>query len=389
MSLPVTRIKAENFRSLRDVDVKLGAFNVLVGPNGSGKSNLLNVLQFLATTVRFDLTAALDVWRGFEHIQRRAEGAGPVRLVVEGQVTANSSANAPDSYSLRLNRTKTGISRVEEFEFKRTSGAGRRIRVTGRDLTIYEGGEEQKQLRLATDQTTGLATLPKFGDKQGGLGIRQFTEFLSGIRVIEPDVAAARQMGRLVGGQLAEDASNLADAMHRLSTTDPDGFALLKDDVGRCLPGLLDIRFQPVGGSARQVVVQLVERGLSGPIDLIDASFGTVRLLALLTALHDPTPAPFTAIEEVDHGLHPYALEVLVERMRAASKRTQILAATHSPTLANRLHSDEIIICDRDAETGESLIPSKTPKQIAAALRNSDWQIGELWFAGAIGGVPA
>lgn len=389
MNLPVSRIRAENFRSLRDVDVRLGAFNVLVGPNGSGKSNLLNVLQFLATTVRFDLASALDVWRGFDHIQRQSSDTGPVRLSVEGQVTPNSSANAPDTYSLRLNPTKNGVSRIEEFAFKRTSGAGRRITVKGRGITISEEGADERRLRLATEQTTGLATLPKFADDQGGLGIRQFTEFLSSIRVIEPDVSAARQMGRLVGGQLADDASNLADALHHLSTSAPDAFASLKHDLQRCLPGLSDIRFLPVGGSARQVVVQLVEAGVTKPIELMDASFGTVRLLALLAALHDPSPAPFTAIEEVDHGLHPYALEVLVERMRAASKRTQILAATHSPTLANRLEPEEIIICDRDSETGESLIPSTTSEQVSAALDGTDWRIGELWFAGALGGVPA
>lgn len=388
MDLPVTRIKAENFRSLRDVDVSLGPLNVLVGPNGAGKSNLLNVLQFLADTVRFDLSAALDAWRGFEHVQRQAERTGPVKLTVEGQVTSNASANALDRYSLRLNKTSTGIRRDEEFAFKRTSGAGRRIKVTGVTVTIEDDERPEIDLKLATKQTTGLATLPKFADDEGGLGIRQFTKFLSGIRVIEPDVAAARDPGRMVGGQLAQDASNLPDALHRLSTVDPDSFALLKDDVARCLPGLKDIRFVPVGGGTRNVVVQLVEQGVSTPIDLVDASFGTVRLLALLTALHDPEPALFTAIEEVDHGLHPYALEVLVERMRAASARTQILAATHSPTLANRLRPEEIIICDRDPESGESLIPSRTAGEITDALGGSDWQIGELWFAGALGGVP-
>lgn len=390
MGLPVTRIEAANFRSLRDVDVPLGSFNVLVGPNGSGKSNLLDVLRFLATTVQFDLAAALDAWRGFEHIQRQAAPTGAVRLTVEGQVTANASTNAPDRYELKLHRTKAGeISRNETFWFKRTSGAGRRIKITGLTATISEEGAPDVALRLATKQTTGLATLPKLADDQGGVGIRQFTELLSSIRVLEPDVGAARTPGRITGGRLAQDASNLADALYELSRTAPENFDLLQDDVRRCLPGLESIQFVPFGGGTRNVVVQLVERGLLTPIDLVDASFGTVRLLALLTALHDPEPAPFTAIEEVDHGLHPYALEVLVERMRAASERTQILAATHSPTLANRLRPSEIIICDRDPDTGESVIPARSQEEVAAAVNSSDWQIGELWFAGALGGVPA
>ena len=38
MSQPVTRIRARNFRSLKDVDVHLAPLSVLIGPNGSGKT---------------------------------------------------------------------------------------------------------------------------------------------------------------------------------------------------------------------------------------------------------------------------------------------------------------------------------------------------------------
>ena len=34
-------IRIENFRSLRDVQMKLQKVNLLIGPNNSGKSNLL------------------------------------------------------------------------------------------------------------------------------------------------------------------------------------------------------------------------------------------------------------------------------------------------------------------------------------------------------------
>lgn len=391
MRPPITRIRALNFRSLRDVDVPLGPLNVLIGPNGSGKTNLLNTLRFLATTVRFDLAAALERWNGFDHIQRRATHTGNVELRIEGQVTPHASASAPDVYTLRLSRQKDSIVRKEEFRFKRVGGRGRRITVVGTRVVVSDGrGEPQFTRTLASGQTTGLATLPKFSDEEGGQGIRDFSEFLSSIRVLEPDVDSARMPARSYGAPLAEDASNLADAMFRLRTKDPDAWDLLKQDLRRCLPGLRDIELTPIGGAAASVVVQLVEEGLTMPVDLADASFGTVRLLALLTALHEPDPAPFTAIEEVDHGLHPYAMDILIDRMRAASNRTQILAATHSPTLVNRLEAEEIIVCDRDEHTGESIIPAVSTRQIEAALRESaDWRAGELWFAGALRGVPA
>lgn len=386
---PVTRIRARNFRSLADVDVRLAPLSVMIGPNGSGKTNLLNVLRFLATTVRFDLAAAVQEWRGFDHVQRQSDKPGRVEIEVEGVVTEFASPTAPDSYRLRLSPSRrSGILRSEEFQFKRRGGRGRRITVSGTQVTITEEDRETFQRSLASNQTTGLATLPKLSDDEGGLGIRRFTEFLSELRVLEPDVAAAREPSRLYGSSLADDASNLADALDRLQRADPDAMAALKSDVARCLPGFRDIVLVPVGGSARAAAVQLMESGLNRPVDLADVSFGTVRLIALLTALHEPDPPPFLAIEEIDHGLHPYALDILVDRLRAASRRTQILAATHSPTLVNRLDPTEIIVCDRNPVTGESVIPAAPAERIAAAMSETEWRAGELWFAGALGGVP-
>src|SRR5262249_17702661 len=253
------------------------------------------------------------------------DDTGPVTITIEGRVTPYSSADVPDSYTLTLARRGRSLSRTEEFTFKRRGGQERRITVCGEGATIVEGGKELLSRRLASTQTTGLATLSKLSDREGGLGIRSFTALLSSLRVIEPHVNADRQPARSLEPALAAEASNLADALARLHLQDPDTFNLLKRDLGRCLPGLRDILLVPVGGSTRSVSVQLVENGLNRPIDLADASSGTVRLLALLTALHEPDPPLFTAIEEVDRDLHPYALDILVDRMRTAGRRTQIL----------------------------------------------------------------
>ncbi len=143
-----------------------------------------------------------------------------------------------------------------------------------------------------------------------------------------------------------------------------------------------------MGGPGKGMVVTLREKGVRSPIELADASYGTVRLLALLTALHEPDPPAFTAIEEADHGLHPYALDLLVERMRAASRHTQLLVTTHAPTFVNQLRPSELVVCDRDSETGASLIPRVSRNDLMRIKVKSKLRLGELWFSGALGGVP-
>lgn len=225
-----------------------------------------------------------------------------------------------------------------------------------------------------------------------GEGPLEFFTFLSTIRYLDPDVPLARHASRVGRSALADDAGNLATALLTLQRTSPEDLDALQSDMRRCLPGLSRIVLDERGGATSAVVAQLEEHGLVRPIDLADASFGTVRLLALLVALHEPNPPQLTIIEEVDHGLHPYALDVLVDRMRAASERTQIIAATHSPTLVNRLTADELIICDRDPETGESIIPALDRSALDDLLERAaanHWRPGEVWFSGVLGGDPA
>ncbi|MGL5856986.1 MAG: AAA family ATPase [Angustibacter sp.] len=390
--LPITRIRAKNFRSLADVDVRLNPFSVLVGPNGSGKTNVLRILRFLGTTAQLDLDDAIAEWGGFDHIQRRSRGGGDVVLQLEGQVTVHAGSNAPDVYRLTLRQRPSGeLTRTEEFTFKRTAGRGRRISLNSgtATLTIDDSGLSPVKKRLAGTRTTALATLPRLSDEEGGEGIRAFATMLRGVRLYEPDADLMRRPASLHEGPLAEDGSNLSSALLRMSREDEESWSALVHDLRRCLPGLVDVQFQMIGGPGRAVVAQLVEAGLDGPVDLQDASFGTVRLLMWLCLLHDRRPAPLVAIEEIDHGLHPHALDILADRLRGLAQRTQVMVSTHSPTFVNRLHPNEIVLCDRDSKTSESHIPVIPQEEIGRILDGFDGRAGELWFAGALGGVPA
>lgn len=400
------RIAVKDFRSLADVDVQFGAFSVLVGPNGSGKSNLLHVLRFVADSAREDLSVALHHHGGFERLHRSAPDAGPMSLLLEAAVTEHASDTALDSYTLELFppiRTlfdgMTSLDRRESFLHKRNAGQGRRkgFQTSGREL--LEAGEDdsgqpsitatsESLLGLSDAETSGLAATRMIESKDIGSGPRQFVDFLSEIYYLDPQVDLAREPARRTEDGIDAKGSNLASALLNLKERDSDAFAALVRDMRACLPGLTDITTDVIGGAAAQVVVRLREAGISRPVDLADASFGTVRLLTILTALHEPDPPRLLIIEEVDHGLHPYALDVMAGRMRAASARMQIIAASHSPTFVNHLEAEELIICDRDPETGESEIPVLTTEELRTVLEASEMRPGELWYAGALDGVP-
>jgi predicted ATPase len=400
MDRRLIELHVKNFRSLREVVVPLGPLNVLVGPNGAGKTNVLDVFGFLADVIRTDLVPAMDLRGGFDEVAFWGGNKGPNSMEVglKATWTTHSSPSAPDEYALRIERRTlrsgaTSLSRNESFQFKRTRGRGRRITISGQRVNVVgigadDGVSPERSIGIQR-LSSGLSTLPRLSEDEGGAEVTTIADRLQSFRVFDVDVPAARRPAKFPHGPfvtLDEQASNLAAFLLSLSTQDRAAWEQLVEDASEVLPQLRDIGFEFPSGAGREVIVVLHESGLRRPTPLADASYGTIRLLGLLALLYDPQPPALTCVEEIDHGLHPQALELLIERLREASERTQFLIATHSPAFADRLRPEELIICER-RDDGSSAIPALSTAQIEEIVAESEGQpLGELWFSGALGG---
>jgi len=317
----ILRVTLENFLSFRNSEIALGRLTVLVGPNGSGKTNLLKTFAFLGEVARIDLPAAVEQFGGVAALRWRA--ARPLDNIViklDALLTEHASSRAPDKYELKFAELGPFIQREEGFTFKRVKGRGRRITLTGSELTISGRG---RSLQLS-ERTSGLATLRKLGEQYEAPQVEQLASILENFRVVEIDDRAARRPApRRKDERLRADAANLANVLAELREHEPETFEVLQGDVATVLPGFEGLELRPIAGAEEGVEVRIRERGLPGSTPLSAASFGTIRALALFALLHDPEPPALTCIEEIDHGLHPYALDRIVERLREASKRTQ------------------------------------------------------------------
>lgn len=389
-------LEVDNFRSLRRVTLPLGPLNVLVGPNGAGKTNVLEVFRFLADVIRTDLEPALDLRGGFSEVVFRGGERQPASMQIKLKATwtTNSSVSAPDEYDLRIEqRSGRTLSRKESFQFKRKQGRGRRITISGQKVNVYGIGrdrDESREREIGIRRlSSGLSTLPRLSDEEGGSEVSTVADRLASFRVFDVQVEAARKPARFPRNgtePLDDDAANLAAFLLTLRNRHEQAWERLVEDATEVLPQLKSMDFEYPSGAAREVVIVLNERGLRRPTQLADASYGTIRLLGLLALLYDPEPPALTCVEEIDHGLHPQAIQLLVERLREASERTQFLIATHSPALANRLRPEELVVSER-RDDGSSAIPAVTASQIRRITAESeDLPLGELWFSGALGG---
>lgn len=70
----VTRLRAQNYKSVKACDLALGPLNILVGPNGSGKSNIVDALRFTADGLATTLDNAIRSRGGVNEVRRRSGG---------------------------------------------------------------------------------------------------------------------------------------------------------------------------------------------------------------------------------------------------------------------------------------------------------------------------
>jgi len=122
-------------------------------------------------------------------------------------------------------------------------------------------------------------------------------------------------------------------------------------------------------------------------------SEGTLRFIALAAAFFQPSMPKVLVIEEIEKGLHPSRLRLLLELMRSQSKRTgtQVFATTHSPTLLAWLTEEDrktTFVCTRDAESGATKMRSLAEIPRFEELLEKGSHIDELFAEGWLESAP-
>ena len=381
------KVWAKNFRSIEYAELELDPLTVLVGPNASGKSNLLDILGFLGDAVREGLETAITRRGGIDSIGRRS----PTGRVLGPEIGLQfKNLTATLEYSVALVRRVKGefevrreFARVEpidssvgpcEIEYKNgrltkpnvrkeLERSGRGQNGDGRDasniLRIINRSIERsagQHLQLVSSELLespwwlSLLTSPKNPIEVGPydhlyLALENATDYLGkiGLYHIFPNSLRDPQK-RADSHPLAAGGENLASTLRDMVQKKRPFLPDLKEALALAVPGVQDIRVTPAGSF---YVVELkhkrdggTERGLW--FDISQESDGTIRLLAMLTALfQDPAPS-LLGLEEPELAIHPGAMAVLADTMQEAALRGQVLVATHSPDLINLLPIESI-----------------------------------------------
>jgi predicted ATPase len=224
-------------------------------------------------------------------------------------------------------------------------------------------------------------------------GVRSFLRAIQNIFILDPLPSKMRSYSPL-SNELLSDASNIAGVLAALPDEEKVYIEMTLSTYISHLPEK-DIRkvwAEPVGRLNSDAMLYCEESWSSDePAMVIDArgmSDGTLRFLAIVTALLTQPEGSQLVIEEVDNGLHPSRSELLLKMLKelGAKRKIDILVTTHNPALLNALEPEMIpfvVVAHRDSQTGESkLTPLDDIQRLPKLLASG--HIGDLATQGAI-----
>lgn len=416
-----TRIQTRSFRCLKSVDQRLGRFRALVGPNASGKTTFLDVIGFLADLMR----ARGDV---LEAVRLRTSNfSNLVWMGTPGSFDIAVEAHIPSTILEKLPEERQEL---VEVRYELTVGYDPDFDEIGLDhetLWLKNAQEEippvQREFFPATKSDTGnLKTRPGKGkrsllSKKPGGNDNYYPE---GRDSYTPSFKLGRGRAALANIPADEAAFPVSTWFRGLLETGVQPFVLNSQLMRQSSPPGLGRRFQPNGSNLPWVVAELrkdakrfqswLEHVRTALPDIRDvesverdedkhrylvivyangarvpswlASDGTLRLLTLTIPAYLPNLGGTFLIEEPENGIHPSAIESVIQSL-SSIYTGQVLVATHSPIALNMINPCDVLCFAKD-EQGATDIVSGDQHPALQEWRKGEPDLGVLFATGIL-----
>ncbi len=359
----LTRIEIDGFKSFEKFGMDVGPLTVILGPNASGKSNLFDAIRLLSRLADTDLRTAVTNLRGEPHELFRRHPDGALGETMSFAVEVLLAPEVRDQWGATVKLKHTRVRYEVHIERRRdTRGIERLITTREEAAPILASADRwrpsgrrpspefKRTFMRYSRRTPWLSTVDSQGSTR--FEIRQdlragrqrpadaaeatvlssitsaefphlyaLREELRSWRFLQLDPTALRQPSPAIGPEeLAADGKNLARVLARIEAetrTERRSSGALADitaDLTDLIPGVVDLRVVEDQRS-QEYRVDLSMRDRQ-PFSSRVVSDGTLRVLALLTLMHDPRHRGLVCFEEPENGVHPFRLKSLIARLR-------------------------------------------------------------------------
>jgi predicted ATPase len=312
------RLQVRNYRGLRAIDWSPDGVCALVGANGSGKTTLLDVPALLGDALDRGLARALEEHGGIANARNMYAGAGE-----------------PYDFEITLGDVTWRLAPVlAESGFRPEE----RLTIGGRVVISREAGADQARI-FGVDEPVRDVLALSLGPKHVVEAHVPIIERLSRYRLYGSyDVPALRRSGSPDSSERRLDrrGTNVFSVLRNWRDKKPD-----RSRYDFVIEGLREMFADFFDDLEFEKAAQVVGADLRLKRDRVHSASlapdGWFVALLHLTALASTNDGDLIAIDEPENALHPHAIKLLLEQMRAWSRRRSVtvLLATHSPVIIN------------------------------------------------------
>ena len=361
----IKKIQIQNFKSLVDFELEdLKPFCAFVGPNASGKSNIFEALEFTNYFVNYG-SKAINFFNLNEIISFSP------KLIKDfghsNNPTFIMNYEFKSNIPLKTLFYTSKAERTNEYEFVGFS-------TPSDELSSFRNS--QFHALFIADPNLRAEFISQWierGNKYEN-EYEQFVDNFSRIFVGKSQLNRTNQ----IQAKLAPDASNLSQIIGKIFENETKRSDLV-DWLQIIIPEFKDIEIKKsnIDGSFEFFIY---EKSSNKPFTKHLISDGTYNILALMAAVYQTNQPQFLCIEEPENGLHPQAIQLLVDffREKCEEHGHHIWLNTHSQTLVRCMEIDELILVNK--VNGETRARQLTKDDVV------NLKTDEAWLSNALGG---
>ena len=376
--MKLSKLTLKNYRSVRDASVELDNLAILIGANAAGKSNVLDALRFLSEGIQFgDFRTPAFSRGGILNLAWKGQEAQRIELTA-----IFDDQGRRFEWSVILNRQGYEFYVMEQVRNITPGAPPQQLLSADRGQGWWWSENEARGVTLSL-QSASCAFAAASAD--ASFPARGIAQFIRNWGFFDPSPFLLRRDWNLIEtGRLDPYGRNLGETLYSIQESSPDTFQLIVSATRSVLgvPSSLQVR----ESEDRFYFVQ-EEPGLRFPVNQMGVSSGTLRMLALMTALYSQAETTLLGIEEPENYVHPSALHSFVEHILGAEERAQIMMTTHSPMLLDIINDPAaIFVVRRDPLEGTIVARENNPEGVLKALEASGFGLGEYYETRGFGG---
>ena len=369
--MKLLKLDVRRFRSLREEHIELDDFNLFIGANASGKSTVLDALRFLHETVRIrDFEMPMFSRGGFFNLAWKGERAYQIEL----QVTLEED-EVKWAWFVQLARQGYQLHVQEERVDQLSEQAPPTTYLHAENGRGWWWSENRSQVKLQQSPTSCALTAAA---ADASFPARGIADFVRRWGFFDPNpFLLRRDWSGLDPSRFDQYGRNLGETLYAIHESSPELLERIRSatqDIVGFPEGI-----EPKESEDRFYFVQS-EPGLQFPVHQMGASSGTLRMLALMTALLGESETNLMDIEEPENYVHPTALSAFVEYLLHARGRVQFMVTTHSPLLLDLLDDPAAVhVVQRNEQAETTVTRQADPGGVRKALDESGFGLGEYY----------